>query len=85
MLGLTAILFFYPVLASTVLSVFACYPVLGRSYWVHQMEQACYQSQHLALLLSVGVLGLLFCVALPPVWLFYALYTRRNALKAATN
>ena len=51
-LGLTALIFYYPIVAGTVLSVFTCFHVdMGEAdylrarygWWVQDMHQKCYE------------------------------------------
>ena len=64
---LTAMSFFYPLIVNSVLSVFTCYRLEGKLHWVWQMDKQCYKGQHLALSLTVGLIGLIVGVALPPL------------------
>ncbi|KAG2423202.1 hypothetical protein HXX76_010970 [Chlamydomonas incerta] len=81
----------YPSLAQTSLAIFACYTldtgdgtfpqnqltISHDGWWLRNMNQRCYQGDHLALYLPIGVVAVVvFCVA-PP--LSYLLITVINA------
>lgn len=81
---MTCMMFFYPILAGAILSVFACYrPDMDErsdSEWVLEMGTKCFQGQHRVLTLTLGVIGLLLGVVLPPVVMFTLLFRRREKL-----
>lgn len=78
MVLLTAMIFYYPNVSQTVLSIFACYPVGGQKWWAYQMDQRCFQGQHTILAFSVGIVFLLVGVVLPPAWMLLKVCTHQG-------
>ncbi|KXZ54094.1 hypothetical protein GPECTOR_5g199 [Gonium pectorale] len=85
----------YPTLCQVSLSMFACYkidPGTGpfggnerltwpRGYWVRDMQQACYDGQHLRLYVPLGMASVLvFCLG-PPVAAFVTTWRVRDRLQ----
>ena len=68
-------------MATTILEVFECYTIEGEDRWVQQIDQLCFKGQHLALTLSLGLLGLVFWVALLPFGWLYLIFRLRNSLR----
>ena len=87
--------FFYPALVRAALSLFACYKLDNKAatlfpqfaaasaphgYWVHSMQQPCWEGWHLHWGLGLGLPCLLFFCFAMPMGMWWFLYRSRNKI-----